>query len=60
MALKHTNPNPSKPRRDRDGRTYWAHAPYNFVPLPDDLVPAPPELPDHDSYGEGLLTGRIE
>jgi len=58
MALKHTNP--SRPRRDRDGRTYWAHAPYNFVPLPETLAPAPAGLPDHDGYGEGLLTGRIE
>jgi CRISPR-associated protein (TIGR03986 family) len=57
MALKHTNP--TKPRRDRDGRTFWAHAPYNFVPLPEHMVPAQ-DLPDLDSYGDGLLTGRIE
>ncbi len=57
MALKHTNP--TQPRRDRDGRTFWAHAPYNFVPLPERMVPAP-ELPDQDRYGDGLLTGRIE
>ncbi|WP_052337850.1 TIGR03986 family CRISPR-associated RAMP protein [Chloroflexus sp. Y-396-1] len=57
MALKHTNP--TKPRRDRNGRTFWAHAPYNFVPLPERVVPAQ-DLPGLDSYGDGLLTGRIE
>lgn len=57
MALKHTNP--TEPRRDRDGRTFWAHAPYNFVPLPERMAPAS-ELPDQDRYGEELLTGRIE
>lgn len=57
MALKHTNP--TKPRRDRDGRTSEAHAPYNFVPLPERMAPAA-EPPDLARYGEGLLTGRIE
>ncbi|GIK72744.1 MAG: CRISPR-associated RAMP family protein [Chloroflexota bacterium] len=57
MLLKHTNP--TQPRRDREGRTFWAHAPYNFVPLPERMVSAQ-ALPDLDSYGNGLLTGRIE
>lgn len=57
MPLKHTNP--SKPRRDRDGNLFWARAPYNFVPLPDRIVPAR-ELPDGDRYGDELLTGKIE
>lgn len=58
MTLKHTNP--SGPRRDRDGHTFQAHAPYNFVPLPESMVPATAKLPDHDVYEEELLTGRIE
>ncbi|MGC8779807.1 MAG: TIGR03986 family type III CRISPR-associated RAMP protein [Anaerolineae bacterium] len=57
MLPKHTNP--TQPRRDREGRLFWAHAPYNFVPLPERMVPAQ-GLPDLDSYGDGLLTGRIE
>lgn len=57
MPLKHTNP--VKPRRDRDGRLFWARAPYNFVPLPERMVPAR-ELPDLDRYSDELLTGRLE
>lgn len=57
MPLKHTNP--TQARRDREGRTFLAHAPYNFVPLPERMAPAA-ELPDQDRYGKGLLTGRIE
>ncbi|MCB0042378.1 MAG: TIGR03986 family CRISPR-associated RAMP protein, partial [Caldilinea sp.] len=58
MAL--TQSNPSGPRRDRKGETFWARAPYNFIPLPERMVAAQEDLPDHDSYGETLLTGRIE
>ncbi|MBD2311097.1 TIGR03986 family CRISPR-associated RAMP protein [Desertifilum sp. FACHB-1129] len=38
-----------------------AVAPYNFVKLPDQVVPAPPP-PDHDRYyeDEDRLTGKIE
>lgn len=42
---KHTNP--AQPRRDGS----WAHAPYNFIPLPEKVVTVIPEdIPDHDSY----------
>jgi CRISPR-associated protein (TIGR03986 family) len=60
MSMAPKQSNPTRPRRDREGRTFWAHAPYNFVPLPETLVPAPPGLPGHDSYDEDLLTGRID
>jgi CRISPR-associated protein (TIGR03986 family) len=56
--MKHTNP--TQPRHDREGHSSWAHAPYNFVPLPEQMVAAKDPLPDLDSYGEGLLTGHIE
>ena len=36
-----------------------AVAPYNFVELPDQVVPAPPP-PDHDRYYGDRLTGKIE
>lgn len=36
-----------------------AVAPYNFVELPDQVVPAPPH-PDHDRYYGDRLTGKIE
>ncbi len=36
-----------------------AVAPYNFVELPDQVVPSPP-LPDHDRYYGDRLTGKIE
>ncbi|MBK9231257.1 MAG: hypothetical protein IPO15_10445, partial [Anaerolineae bacterium] len=57
MALQHTDP--SQPRRDRAGHTFSAHAPYNFIPLPEHMAPAA-SLPNHDSYDQELLTGRIE
>jgi CRISPR-associated protein (TIGR03986 family) len=41
-------------REDRE-----ALAPYNFVPLPERVVPAEPRL-THDRYHEGRHTGRIE
>lgn len=36
-----------------------AIAPYNFVPLPEKIVPAELPLPTHDAYHEGRHTGRI-
>jgi CRISPR-associated protein (TIGR03986 family) len=36
-----------------------AYAPYNFVPLPDQVVLAEKQ-PDHNTYHEGRYTGRIE
>lgn len=51
MALKHDNP--SQPRYDKDAReSVSARAPYNFIPLPRRVIPAPTP-PDHDHY-EGL------
>lgn len=50
MNPKHINPR-------TDERT--AHAPYNFVPLPDAVVQAPEALP-HDSYHRGCYTGVID
>ena len=35
-----------------------AHAPYNFVPLPDQVVPAEP-LPDHDCYHADRHSGHF-
>jgi CRISPR-associated protein (TIGR03986 family) len=48
MNPKHSNPVET-----------WARAPYNFVPLPEKMVPAQEPL-DHDAYHEGALTGWID
>jgi CRISPR-associated protein (TIGR03986 family) len=38
-----------------------ASAPYNFIPLPEQVVPIlPPELPDHGCYHADRLTGHID
>jgi CRISPR-associated protein (TIGR03986 family) len=59
MAPKHTNP--TRPRRDRDGNRFTARAPYNFIPLPDEIIRFPHEdIPGHDSYTTGALTGWID
>ncbi|MGH2542518.1 MAG: TIGR03986 family type III CRISPR-associated RAMP protein, partial [Ardenticatenaceae bacterium] len=62
MFPKHSNP--TRPRQDTKNRTeQWAHAPYNFVPLPETIVPAPRPLPDHNAYyreAAGYHTGWIE
>ena len=50
MNPKHTNP--SRPERT-------AHAPYNFVPLPEKVVPAE-TIPSQDSYHTNRQTGSIE
>jgi CRISPR-associated protein (TIGR03986 family) len=46
---KHNNPT---------GKNRVAHAPYNFVPLPEEIktIGKPPE---HDRYHAGLLTGKF-
>ena len=44
MNPKHHNP--TKKRRDR----FWAHAPYNFVPLPEGVVTLDGKIPGHDVY----------
>lgn len=49
MIPKHTTP------RDKGRR---AHAPYNFIPLPNVVVPAQP-LPDQNTYHSDRKTGQI-
>lgn len=58
MGLKHSNP--ARPRRDKEGNSYWARAPYNFIPLPETVVLASDDLPGHDQYHDEKLTGHIE
>ncbi|HRQ68285.1 MAG TPA: TIGR03986 family CRISPR-associated RAMP protein [Candidatus Syntrophosphaera sp.] len=49
MNPKHHNP--KQKRRDRDGHEFWAHAPYNFVPLPEKVVAVDlAQMPGHDVY----------
>ena len=52
-------PNPEsgapQPSRSQGGRL--ARAPYNFVPLPQKVVPAEEPLPDHDRYHEDRHSG---
>ncbi|RMD60660.1 TIGR03986 family CRISPR-associated RAMP protein, partial [Candidatus Parcubacteria bacterium] len=49
MNPKHHNP--TRKRRDRKGNEFWAHAPYNFVPLPEKVVTVDPDkIPGHDVY----------
>ncbi|MEJ5346113.1 MAG: TIGR03986 family CRISPR-associated RAMP protein [Chloroflexus sp.] len=57
MNPKHHNP--TMKRRDKDGNEFWAHAPYNFVPLPEKVVTVDAEaIPGHDVYTE--YTGYID
>ncbi len=51
MTPKHHNP--IKPDRT-------AHAPYNFIPLPEKVVPAETPLPGHDIYDPDRHTGYLE
>jgi len=45
MNPKHHNPTKKRPKGG------WAHAPYNFVPLPEKVVTIDAgEIPDHDIY----------
>jgi len=49
MNPKHHNPR--QKRHDRRGQEFWAHAPYNFVPLPEKVVTVDAgEIPRHDIY----------
>jgi len=43
----------AEPRRE-------AHAPYNFIPLPETIVAAQTPLPRHDRYDTSRFTGRFE
>jgi CRISPR-associated protein (TIGR03986 family) len=56
MPLKHSNP--SKPRI-AGGMAYEARAPYNFVPLPNKIVPAREPL-THDRFHSEGLTGYLD
>ncbi len=57
MNPKHHNP--TQKRRDRQGSEFWAHAPYNFVPLPERVVTVDADtIPGHDVYAE--YTGYID
>lgn len=54
---RHTNPTKARPTKARNkiARSHkivdvWARAPYNFVPLPEKVVPAELFSPDHDMY----------
>lgn len=52
MALKHTNPS-DLPKHKSPDDNHRAIAPYNFAPLPDEIMCAVPNaeaLPDHDTY----------
>lgn len=51
MNPKHCNPT----RSER-----VAHAPYNFVPLPEKVVPVNYDIPGHDRYVKGTHTGYID
>lgn len=58
MPLRHTNP--AQKRYDsKTGQYVEARAPYNFVPLPDKIVPAPPLL-DYDTYHRDALSCHID
>lgn len=58
MALRHTNP--TQKRYDRkSGQYIEARAPYNFIPLPEKIVPAP-WLPDLDTYHQNALSCSID
>lgn len=53
----------SLPKHDSPTTYNAAHAPYNFIPLPDVVVKAvenADELPDHNCYLEGYHTGHFE
>ena len=55
-----------KPWPEHQNPTNWeriASAPYNFVPLPEKIIPAvhnADELPDHDKYYQGRLSGYFD
>lgn len=54
---KHTNP--AQPRRDK-GQGIWARAPYNFVPLPEQMVVAQEPLPQDRYIGlSGWITCEL-
>lgn len=53
----------SLPKHNSPTTNNVAHAPYNFIPLPDVVVKAvenADELPDHNCYVDGRHTGHFE
>src|SRR5258708_13126866 len=52
----------SLPEHRNPGNNRKAHAPYNFIPLPDQLVgiTTPEVLPDHDQYDTARHNGYID
>ncbi len=56
MLPKHSNPT-IKRFDKKTGASFWAYAPYNFIPLPDELVTVT-KLLDQDSYTNN--TGYIK
>jgi CRISPR-associated protein (TIGR03986 family) len=57
MNPKHCSP--QQKRFDKDGNEFWAHAPYNFVPLPEKAVTLDGDkIPGHDEFNG--ITGFID
>lgn len=57
MNPKHCSP--QQKRFDKDGNGFWAHAPYNFVPLPEKAVTLDGDkIPGHDEFNG--ITGFID
>lgn len=56
MSLRHSNPTQS--RQDKGNRV-WARAPYNFIPLPEEVITVAHPL-SHDVYHAEGLTGWID
>lgn len=52
--------NPKHSNLDRNRPDRIAHAPYNFVPLPEKIVLAKLPLPSHDVYEEERYTGYLD
>ena len=51
------------PEHQNPGAQRTASAPYNFVPLPEMIIPAVPdarELPDHDNYDRERHSGYFD
>jgi CRISPR-associated protein (TIGR03986 family) len=56
-----TKSNNKRPLHSNPSGNRIAHAPYNFVPLPERIVTVEKEkLPGHDSYAEGTYTGWFD
>ncbi len=62
--LQHTDPQKPRVKFDKKKQKtydYWAHAPYNFVPLPERVITVDPPLPFDSFDGEsGWIVCEIE